>query len=113
MGSAWANGDCPCCKHGRFDHLEGKAGSSATALCGRDAVQLTHRQTGPAVNLDEIAGRLEKHGEVKHNEFMVRAEINDNGSAYEITLFPDGRAIVKGTGEEKVARSLYSKYVGN
>ena len=44
---------------------------------------------------------------------MVRAEITDGGYDYEITLFADGRAIVKGTGEESVARSVYSKYVGN
>jgi molybdopterin/thiamine biosynthesis adenylyltransferase len=110
---AWEDGDCPCCKHGEFDYLADKAGSSATALCGRDAVQLRHRQTSSGIDLVEIASRLGKHGKVTANEFMVRAEIADNGHDFEITLFADGRAIVRGTGENSVARSVYSKYVGN
>jgi len=113
VARAWEDGECPCCKHRRFDYLEDKAGSSATMLCGRDAVQLRHRQTTNGIDLEEIANRLQKHGKVTANEFMVRAEIADNGKAYEITLFTDGRAIVKGTGENSVARSVYSKYVGN
>jgi adenylyltransferase/sulfurtransferase len=106
-------GDCPCCKLRRFEFLEGKAGSSATALCGRDAVQLTHKQGGGKLHFDEIAKRLQQHGKVSTNEFMLRAEIRDNEKTYDITLFADGRAIVKGTGEAKVARSLYAKYIGN
>ena len=47
------------------------------------------------------------------NEFMIRAEIRDGGRSFELTLFTDGRAIVKGTGEVSVARSVYAKYVGN
>lgn len=113
VGRAWADGDCRCCKHHDFEYLDGKAGSSATSLCGRNAVQLRHRQSAGGIDLDEIAGRLERHGTVKSNEFMVRAEVAENGKNYEITLFADGRAIVKGTGEAGVARSVYSKYVGN
>ena len=105
--------DCPCCKQGNFEFLRGKAGSRATALCGSDAVQLTHRQQPDKLKLEDIATRLEKHGEVKSNEFMVRTEIEDNGNLFELTLFADGRAIVKGTGDASTARSLYAKYVGN
>jgi adenylyltransferase/sulfurtransferase len=65
------------------------------------------------LDLEEIAGRLGHYGKVVSNAFMVRAEIDDNGKDYEITLFVDGRAIVKGTGEASVARGVYSKYVGN
>lgn len=106
-------GDCLCCKHRRFEFLDGKAGSSTTTLCGRDAVQLTHKQQGAKVDFAEIAARLRRHGKVTANEFMLRARLTDSGKPYELTLFPDGRAIVKGTGETSVARSVYAKYVGS
>lgn len=113
VARTWDEGDCRCCKHNEFEYLKGRAGSSATALCGRDAVQLRHRQTAEGIDLDEVAGRLGRHGKVAANQFMVRATVRENGREYEITLFADGRAIVKGTGENSVARSIYSKYVGN
>lgn len=104
--------DCPCCKHGRFEYLEGKAGSSTTTLCGSNSVQLTHRQCNRALDFRQLADRLRSHGTVSGNEHMLRAEISDNGNAYELTLFADGRAIIKGTREGNIARSLYAKYVG-
>jgi molybdopterin/thiamine biosynthesis adenylyltransferase len=113
VSQAREDGDCPCCKHRDFEFLEGRAGSSASALCGRDAVQLRHRQHRGQINLDEIAARLRPHGPVVANEFMIRADIRDGGSAFELTLFADGRAIVKGTAEPRVARSVYAKYVGS
>ncbi|MEX2123482.1 MAG: ThiF family adenylyltransferase [Woeseia sp.] len=112
VSRAYEAGDCVCCKHRRFEYLDGKVGSSATTLCGRDAVQLTHRQSGASLNFDDIAARLRPHGKVTANKFMIRADISDNGKPYELTLFSDGRAIVKGTGKENVARSVYAKYVG-
>lgn len=113
VGRTWEEGDCPTCKHHEFEYLEGRAGSSATALCGRNAVQLRHRQSAEGIDLEEVAGRLARHGKVAANEFMVRAAVEEGGKQYEITLFADGRAIVKGTGESGVARGIYSKYVGN
>ncbi len=112
VARAWEKGDCPCCKHRNFEFLDGRAGSSATTLCGRNAVQLRHKQQGEQLNFDEISRRLREHGVVRTNEFMLRAEIRDNETTYELTLFADGRAIVKGTGEASVARGLYAKYVG-
>ena len=106
------DGDCVCCGRRQFDYLHGKAGSSSTALCGRDAVQLRHRQARGDVDLGELAARLEHHGAVRTNEFMLRATISDNGNDYELTLFRDGRAIIKGTAETSVARSIYAKYIG-
>ncbi len=113
VGRAREHGDCPCCKQRNFEFLDGKAGSSATALCGRDAVQLRHRQHQGRVDLAEVAARLRQHGPVVTNEFMVRAEIREGAQVYELTLFADGRAIVKGTGEAGVARGLYARYVGS
>ncbi|HEX5419433.1 MAG TPA: ThiF family adenylyltransferase [Gammaproteobacteria bacterium] len=112
VARAYDTGDCVCCKLRRFEYLEGKLGSGAAALCGRNAVQLTHKQNQAGIDLEEIAARLRRMGRVKANRFMVRAEIVDNGRPYELTLFTDGRAIVHGTGEAQVARSIYAKYVG-
>ena len=104
---------CPCCKLRHFEYLDGRAGSNATTLCGRDAVQLRQRQEGQSVDLDAIAGRLRAYGPVDSSEFMLRAHIVDGAHNYEISLFPNGRAIIKGTGEAAVARGIYAKYVGN
>ena len=112
VARAYEDGDCSCCKHRTFDYLDGRLGSGTTTLCGRDAVQLTHRQQTEPLDLGALAGRLSAHGAVTANRFMLRATLADNGRDYELTLFKDGRAIVKGTREANVARSVYAKYVG-
>jgi len=112
VDGARRKGDCPCCKGRRFEYLDGRAGSSAASLCGRNAVQLRHRQAAGGIDLPGLAARLERHGRVTSNEFLLRAHISENNKAYEITLFPDGRAIVKGTDDAATARSVYAKYVG-
>jgi adenylyltransferase/sulfurtransferase len=98
--------DCPTCKHGEFPWLAGRSGSESAVLCGRNAVQLTHR--GAGVSLGELAGRLERVGRVQRNPFLVRLV----AEGYEITVFADGRAIVAGTDDPAVARTVYAKYVG-
>lgn len=113
IGSARKNTDCPCCKQRTFGFLNGTTASSAVSLCGHNAVQLTHRQGSANLNMDEVASRLRQMGPVKANEFMIRAQISDNGKEYELTLFRDGRAIVKGTGDASQARGIYARFVGN
>jgi adenylyltransferase/sulfurtransferase len=112
VSNAYEKGHCPCCKQRQFDYLDGKAGSSAASLCGRNAVQLRQRQNAKDLDLDAIAARLRGHGPVSRNEFMLRVQIRDGEKDYDVTLFPDGRAIVKGTDEPKVARSVFAKFVG-
>ncbi|MCC7191790.1 MAG: ThiF family adenylyltransferase [Phycisphaeraceae bacterium] len=112
VAKAYDVGECECCKKRNFDFLEGKFGSSTTTLCGRNAVQLTQKATAGKLNFEEIASRLRPHGTVNVNKFMLRADIKDNGEPYELTLFTDGRAIVKGTKEANTAKSIYAKYVG-
>lgn len=109
---AYDVGECVCCKKREFEFLSGKFGSSTTTLCGRNAVQLSQATGGQKLDLEQAAVRLRPHGTVSVNKFMLRADITDNGSPYELTLFTDGRAIVKGTKEPKVARAVYAKYVG-
>ena len=100
-------GGCPCCGAGRFEYLEGARGAQATAMCGRNAVQLAERHPTP-VDLDEIARRLANVGTVTRNAYLVRARIGE----HEITVFRDGRTVVVGTQDPAVARGLAAKYVG-
>jgi len=99
--------DCPACKHHQFPWLAGTRGSQSAVLCGRNAVQLTH--TGAGVSLDELSRRLEDVGEVNRNPFLLRLRVDQ----YELTVFPDGRAIIGGTDDVATARTVYAKYVGS
>lgn len=99
--------DCPCCKQRKFEFLEAKQGSSITSLCGRNAVQITQKSIG-RVDFQELAERLKKSGEVTFNKYLLKFSIDQ----YEISLFPDSRAIIKGTNDFSVARGLYAKYIG-
>ncbi len=100
--------DCPCCRHRRFEWLDGAHGSQTTSLCGRNAVQVSHR-TPTKLNFEEMARHLEKMGEVNYNRFLLKFNVE----SYEFTVFPDGRAIIKGTADVDKARTLYAKYVGH
>jgi adenylyltransferase/sulfurtransferase len=102
---------CKCCRERDFEHLAGRFASGTTTLCGRNAVQLT-ASGDAAVSSHEVQRRLASHGEVSANRFMLRAQIDENGNAYELTLFGDGRAIIKGTKDPTTARGLYARYVG-
>ena len=112
VGNAYKGGHCRCCKQRRFDFLDGHAVSGTTTLCGRNAVQFRPKATNIAIPFEEIAERLRRHGSVKCNDFMLLAHIADQGKPYELSLFPDGRVIVKGTKKTSVAKSIYAKYVG-
>ena len=97
---------CPACGRGEYRFLDAAVGSRSTVLCGRNAVQVNNPTE--SVDLFTIAKRLEVLGEVTQNPFLVRAWID----AYEISLFPDGRAIIKGTEDPELARSIYARYIG-
>jgi adenylyltransferase/sulfurtransferase len=104
--------ECPCCGHRRFEYLEGRAGASATALCGRNAVQVSPSGSGRSVDFESVGERLAAVGEVAYNRFTLKARIEAGGRSHEITLFADGRAIVGDTEDPALARSLYSRYIG-
>ena len=97
--------ECPACALRRFPHLEPSLRPPAV-LCGRNAVQIRERER--PLDLASLRARLEPLGEVRANEFALRFF----PPPYELTVFPDGRAIVKGTSDIGVARSLYARYVG-
>ena len=98
---------CPACDLAQFEFLEAREGTYLTRLCGRDAVQVSVR--GEArVSFPDLAKRLKPVGEVSFNDYMLSFK----AGSYEVTLFPDGRAIIKGTSDEAAARTQYAKYVG-
>jgi molybdopterin/thiamine biosynthesis adenylyltransferase len=97
--------DCPACARREFRYLE-ESHREPVALCGRNAVQI--HECGRPVDLAELGARLAPLGEVRAGEFALRFL----ATPYELTIFADGRTIVKGTSDVGVARSLYARYVG-
>jgi adenylyltransferase/sulfurtransferase len=97
--------ECVACGQRKFVHLDGAA-RAPISLCGRNAVQI-HERARP-VDLGELAKRLAPIGVVRSNDFALRFET----PPYQLTVFPDGRAIVKGTTDVGIARSVYAKYIG-
>ncbi len=97
---------CRACGQRDFVHLEGE-GRPHITLCGRNSVQIHERHR--AVNFSEMNERLKPHGTVRHNDFVLKFWRDP----YEMTLFPDGRAIIKGTTDPGIARSLYARFVGS
>jgi len=102
-----ADAQCRACVKRDFVHLHG-SGQIHTTLCGRDAVQISQRESR-GLDLAALKTRLEKLGAVRANEFLLRCRLD----AYELTVFPDGRAIIKGTDDPAVARGIYAKYIGS
>jgi adenylyltransferase/sulfurtransferase len=97
---------CRACSERDFIHLAGE-GRPHITLCGRNSVQIHERQR--PIDFAEMDRRLQPHGVVRHNDFVLKFWHD----SYEMTLFPDGRAIIKGTTDTAVARSLYARFVGS
>lgn len=105
-------GKCPCCAQRNFEWLDGAHGTQTTTLCGRNAVQVSHRTSG-RLDFDQLAATLRASGPVSFNKFLLKFQLEEKGEPFEFTVFPDGRAIIKGTSEPDRARTLYAKYVGH
>ena len=97
---------CRACGERDFIHLAGE-GRPHITMCGRNSVQIHERQR--PIDFAEMDRRLQPHGVVRHNDFILKFWHDP----YEMTLFPDGRAIIKGTTDTAMARSLYARYVGS
>ena len=98
---------CRVCGARQFVHLEG-GGATHVTLCGRNSVQIHQRQPR-ALDLAALRTRLEQFGPVRANPYLLKCLLDP----YELTVFPDGRAIVKGTQDPAVARGIYAKYIGS
>lgn len=101
------NPDCETCAKGNYEFLDAENVEFSAALCGRNAVQIAPPKA-TQIDLPLFSEKLKNIGEVKTNEYLVRLSVED----YELTVFKDARAIIKGTDDISVARSIYARYVG-
>ncbi len=106
ISAARPRADCRACGAHDFVHLSGEA-RPHISMCGRNSVQI-HERHRP-IDFPAMSTRLEPHGTVRYNEFVLKFWRDP----LEMTLFPDGRAIIKGTTDTGVARSLYARFVGS
>ncbi len=97
---------CRVCAAREFANLE-QGGPTHISMCGRNSVQI-HQTESRALDLAALKTRLEQFGPVRANEFLLKCSLDP----YELTVFPDGRVIVKGTQDPAVARGLYARYIG-
>ena len=109
MQGARERGECPCCGRGVFEYLDAGPRQPAASLCGRDAVQV-HAAPGTSLDFESLAAKV---GPVAKspptfNRYLLRFEVDH----VQVTVFRDGRAIIKGTCEPDEARSIYARYIG-
>ena len=99
--------NCPTCKLYNYEFLKAEVGIMTTLLCGKNAIQVMSRNIGN-IDLRHLEQRLGSIADVSCNDFMLKFKIKDHA----FTVFPDGRAIITGTADTSIAKSLYSKYLG-
>ncbi len=102
------NPDCPACGRGELEFLEGRMEGRAELMCGRDAVQICRSVPRP-VDFGPIAERLASRGPVTQNAYLLKASIG----GFQVALFRDGRAIIRGARDVEEARGVYSKLIGD
>jgi len=110
LGNLRDRSDCPACKQGLREWLSGEKRSQSTILCGRNAVQVAPQQK---TNLDlaQLEQKLRPAGDVSCNAYLLRLQLTDPD--YEVTVFRDGRAIIRGTQDVGIAKAVYSRYIGS
>jgi adenylyltransferase/sulfurtransferase len=99
---------CPICDEGQYELLDAEWGTMAAVLCGRNAIQVTPRPA-TVVDLELLAERLADVGVASVNEYLLRLDVED----VQMTVFADGRTIIKGTDDAVQARALYARYIGS
>jgi len=99
---------CPVCDDRQYELLGMERGSMTAILCGRNAVQVSPRPAQP-LDLTSLAERLATAGSVTVNEYLLRLDVE----GVQLTVFPDGRTIIKGTDDPTRARALYARFVGS
>jgi adenylyltransferase/sulfurtransferase len=110
--------NCVCCAKRQFEFLEGdRSDSGTTTLCGTDSVQVLPDASEHRFDLPALAARLSAHGAFTTTPHFLRGRFSSernraSGNPIELTVFPDGRAIVKGTTDPAIARSIYARYIG-
>jgi hypothetical protein len=100
--------DCPTCGKGEREFLGAKRAQILASLCGSDTVSLDPLHRG-RVDLEGISRRLAMLGTVRNVGSVLVADVE----GHHVTLFPDGRALIRGVKDEAAARAVYAKYVGS
>jgi adenylyltransferase/sulfurtransferase len=101
------NPDCECCEKHHYDFLNGKFKEDVVSICENGAIQISPIKP-IAISFDELEKKLRNVGEVENRKIILRCKIKN----YELNIFQNGRAIIMGTNDKNIAKSLYSKYVG-
>lgn len=101
--------ECPACKLGRRDYLQGSHSREAAVMCGRDTVQVWPLND-KAPDFASLGEKLTTLGVVQRSRYTLR--FLPANSDFEITLFADGRAMIKGTFDPNQALSVYARYFG-
>jgi molybdopterin/thiamine biosynthesis adenylyltransferase len=105
--SARPSAACPVCAEGRFPALEDERPAETVILCGRQSVQITPA-AGPRPDFEALERRLSRLGRVRRSPQLLNASVD----RISLTVFPDGRCVIRGTDDPTRARSLYDRYVG-
>lgn len=101
------NDSCKCCVEHDYEYLNVKKRTIVTTLCGQDSVQITPIKSG-ALSLSDFSKKLSRVGRIKKGKHTLEFKLQD----YKITIFTDGRVLIKGTTDENLAKSIYAKYIG-
>lgn len=105
--SAPSSGSCPVCAGGRFPALEGEGASQVVKLCGRNSVQVAPGGR-ERPDFEALEARLAGVARVRRSPQLLAADLED----VSLTIFSDGRCVVRGTGDPVRARALYERYIG-
>lgn len=101
------NEECECCGNGNYNYLNSEDREVITSLCGRNAIQITPANA-KEINLRELASKLGHLGSTKCADFILLFKLEK----HEMSVFRDGRAIIKGTNDKNIAKSIYARYIG-
>jgi adenylyltransferase/sulfurtransferase len=102
--------DCIACGQRQFEFLADRSAELATALCGRNAVQIRPPASSP-IDLKSLAQRLSSAGEIDQTRYLLKCRLRED-QTIQLTVFPDARALIHGTSDPARARSIYARYVG-
>jgi len=99
--------DCECCDKHNFEFLNAKKKETMISLCGKGAIQVTPVKE-VQISFEGLGKKLQKLGDVDYHKLVLRFKI----PGYELNIFKNGRTIIIGTNDKKIAKSLYAKYIG-
>ena len=99
--------ECNCCGQKNFEFLNNKKKENIVSKCSSGAIQITPKNK-MSISFQDLSSRLKKAGEIDIHPLLLRLKLDN----YEINVFKDGRAIILGINDKKIAKSLYAKYIG-